>query len=163
LTVISVIKNSPAESAGLKTGDIVREVDGEKVVTLGGLIKSVGNKPVGSRIDIAVSRDGRLKNVRLILRERTVYKKLRKEMNTLFMRYGIEIDENSETGDVVISYVYPNSVIYNLKKGDVIASINGKNVTSLDSFVRMFERQGHRIMQMMVNRDSRLIEIDFTE
>ncbi|HQL83306.1 MAG TPA: PDZ domain-containing protein, partial [Spirochaetota bacterium] len=99
----------------------------------------------------------------LILRERTVYKKLRKEMNTLFMRYGIEIDENSETGDVVISYVSPNSVIYNLKKGDVIASINGKNVTSLDSFVRMFERQGHRIMQMMVNRDSRLIEIDFTE
>lgn len=163
LTIISVIKNSPAESAGLKTGDIVREVDGEKVMTLGGLMKSVGNKPVGSRIDIAVSRDGRLKNVRLILRERTVYKKLRTEMNTLFMRYGIEIDENSETGDVVISYVSPNSVIYNLKKGDVIASINGKNVTSLDSFVRMFERQGHRIMQMTVNRDSRLIEIDFTE
>ena len=147
----------------MKIGDIVREVDGEKVSTLGGLMKSVGNKPVGSRIDIAVSRDGRLKKVRLMLRERTVYKKLRKEMNALFMRYGIEIDENSETGDVVISYVSPNSVTYNLKKGDVIASVNGKDVTSLDSFVRMFERQSRRITRMTVNRDSRLIEIDFTD
>jgi serine protease Do len=163
LTIISVIKNSPAEAAGLKVGDIVREVDGEKVSTLGGLMKAVGNKPVGTRIDIAVSRDGRLARVRLTLRERTVYKKLRKEMGTLFMRYGIEIDENSETGDVVISYVSPNSVIYNLKKGDVIASVNGKDVTSLDSFVRMFERQGRRITRMAVSRDSRLIEINFPE
>jgi serine protease Do len=163
LTVISVIKNSPAESAGLRTGDIVRQVDGEKVMTLGGLIKLVGNKPVGSRIDIAISRDGRLKTVRLVLRERTVYNKLRKEMSALFMRYGIEIDENSETGDVVISYVSPNSVIYNLKKGDVIASLNGNDVTSLDSFVRTFERQGHRITRMTVNRDNRLMEINFTD
>ncbi len=163
LTIISVIKNSPAESAGLRTGDIVREVDGVKIMTLGGLIKAVGNKPVGSRIDMALSRDGRLKNVRLILRERTVYKKLRNEMSALFMRYGIEIDENSETGDVVISYVSPNSVIYNLKKGDMIASINGNNVTSLDSFVRMFERQGHIITRITIRRDSRLIDIDFTE
>ena len=163
LAIISVIKNSPAEAAGLKAGDIVREVDGEKVSTLGGLMKSVGNKPVGSRIDIAVSRDGRLTKVRLTLRERTVYKKLRKEMGTLFMRYGIEIDENSETGDVVISYVSPGSMIYNLKKGDVIASVNGKDVTSLDSFVRIIERQGRRITRMTVSRDSRLIDIDFPD
>jgi hypothetical protein len=67
-----------------------------------------------------INLDGRLKKVRLMLHEWTVYNKLRKEMNALFMRYGIEIDENSETGDVVISHMSPNSVTYNLISSKVL-------------------------------------------
>ncbi|OHD63774.1 MAG: hypothetical protein A2176_14675 [Spirochaetes bacterium RBG_13_51_14] len=163
LAIISVIKNSPAESAGLRAGDVIREVDGEKITTLGSLIRAVGNKPVGSRIDISVSRDRRIENARLTLRERRVYKKIRKGMNLLFMHYGIEIDENSETGGVVISYVSPKSILYNLKKGDVILSVNGREVSSLDAFMRIFDRHGRRLARMTVNRDSRVLNIDLGE
>jgi len=162
LKIISVIKNSPAESAGLKSGDILREVDGEKITTLGGLIKSVGNKTVGSTIGIMFSRNGALKHVSLVLRERTVYDKIKKGMNILFNLYGIEIDENAETGEVVISYLSPKSIPYNLKKGDVIVSINDSGVSSLDSFVRTFDTHGYRIKSMKVNRDSRILDVDFT-
>jgi serine protease Do len=163
LSIISVIKNSPAESAGLMTGDVVREIDGEKITTLGSLIRAVGNKPVGSSIDISVSRGGRLENVSLVLRERTVYKKIRAVMNRLFMLYGIEIDENAQTGGVVISYISPKSIPYNLKKGDIILSVDGKEVTSLDSFARLFDRHGSVMGRITVSRDSRVLNIQLVE
>ncbi len=163
LKVISVIKNSPAESAGLITGDIIRKIDGEKISTLGSLIRSVGNKQVGTAIDISISRDGHLEHARLVLRERTVYKKIRNGMNRLFMLYGIEIDENSQTGSVVISDVSPKSIVYNLKKGDIILSVDGKEVSSLDSFIRIFDRSGSRIRSITVNRDSRVFDIQLID
>jgi len=161
--IISVIKNSPAESAGLKIGDILREVDGEKITTLGSLIRLAGNKPVGTKIYLSVSREGRIENVNLILRERNVYKKIRKGMNDLFNLYGIEIDENSETGSVVISYISPKSISFNLKKGDTLLSINDKKVTSLDSFVRTFDRYERKITKMKIIRDSTIMEIKFED
>jgi len=159
LKIISVIKNSPAESAGLFDGDIIRSVDGERITTLGSLIRSVGNKPVGSTVDITVAREGRLENVRLVLRERTVYKKIRKGMDRLFELYGIEIDENSQTGGVVISYISPKSVVYNLKKGDVILSVDGKDISSIDSLLHIFDRHGYRFNKITVNRESRVLDI----
>lgn len=163
LEIISVIKNSPAESAGLLNGDIIKEIDGKSVRTLGGLIKSVGNKPVGTKIQLSVSRDGRLMNCSLMLRERKVYKKIRTVMNRLFNLYGIEIDENSASDEVVISSVSPRSIVYNLKKGDVIISLNNKPVSGLDSFVRVFDRHGKRINTMRVNRESKIFDINFSE
>ncbi len=163
LKIVSVIRNSPAESAGLLTGDIIRKVDGEKITTLGSLIRSVGNKPVGTTIEISLSRNGRLEEVSLMLRERTVYKRIRTAMNRLFMLYGIEIDENSQTGGVVISDVSPKSILYNLKKGDVILSMDGKKISSLDSFMRIFDKSGARIGRITVNRDSRVFDIQLYE
>jgi serine protease Do len=163
LKVISVIKNSPAESAGLMPGDVVRGVDGEKITTLGSLIRLVGNKPVGSTIDIVVSRDGRVETIPLVLRERTVYKKIRKGMDRLFMLYGIEIGENTRSGGVVISDVSPRSVMYNLKKGDIILSADGKEVSSLESFIHIFDRHGFHLGRMSVSRDSRTIDIQLND
>ncbi|HNW27213.1 MAG TPA: trypsin-like peptidase domain-containing protein [Spirochaetota bacterium] len=163
LKIISVIRNSPAESAGLLPGDIIRKVDGERITTLGSLIRSVGNKPVGTSIDILLARDGHVKHVSLVLRERMVYKKIRNGMNKLFMRYGIEIDENSQTGGVIISDVSPKSIVYNLQKGDIILSVDGKRVNSLDSFIRIFYQGGSRIGTMTVSRDSRVFDIQLNE
>ncbi len=163
LEVISVIKNSPAESAGLRAGDIIRKVNGETVSSLGKLIRLVGNKSVGTKIDIIASREGRLVRAKLILRERTVYRKIRTAMNRLFLYYGIEIDENSKSGEVVISYVSPKSIIYNLVKGDTVLAINGRDIVSLDDFARVYERSGYRINGMTVNRDQRALRIEISD
>lgn len=163
LEIISVIKNSPAEAAGLRTGDVIRKVDGEAIGSLGALMRAVGNKPVDTKIDIAVTREGRSVRVRLILRERTVYRRIQNAMERVFMHYGIELDESSEGGDVVVSYVSPGSVLYTLTRGDILAGLNGKNIASLDEFVRVYERSGYRIESVMVNRDRRTIRIEIPE
>ena len=163
LSILSVMRNSPAEAAGLMSGDVIKRVDGVKITTLGSLLRSVGNKPVGSTIEIAISRGGRMENYALVLRERTVYKKIRTGMNRLYLLYGIEIGENSRTGDVIISEVSPRSVIYNLKKGDIILSADGIDVTSLESFIRIFNRHESHFEKIMVSRDSRTLEIRLSE
>ncbi|MBN2078226.1 MAG: trypsin-like peptidase domain-containing protein [Spirochaetes bacterium] len=163
LEIISVIRNSPAEAAGLRIGDIIRKVDGESVGSLGALIRAVGNKPVDTKIDIVISREGRPVRARLILRERTVYRRIQNAMERIFMHYGIELDENSEGGEVVISHVSPGSVMYNLQRGDILVGLNGKNIASLEEFVRTCERSGYRIESVTVTRDRRSIRIDIPE
>ncbi len=54
-----VIKDSPADKAGIKEEDIITKVDGKKVTEKdGGLSKLIANKKIGEKIEIEVWRDG---------------------------------------------------------------------------------------------------------
>ncbi len=161
VAVESVIKGSPAESAGLKKGDIIRKVDSEPIESLGGLVKSVGNKPVGTALLIKVSRGGKLHDYRLILREKTEYRKMRAELDVIFERYGIEIDENSESKDVIVSFVSPGGLAFDIQKGDIVVSLNDEKVFSMDDFVAIFTSSGRRIRRMNVYRDPSIHTIEF--
>ena len=163
IEVISVMKKSPADISGIQKGDIIREIDGEKISTLGGLIKSVGNKPVGSKLQITVSRNGELYKYCLILREKQIHKNIQRGLKRLFSLYGIEVGENARTGNVVISYLSPMGIAYQngLKRGDVVISLNGKNISTLDRFVKVFIKHRYSISKLEVYRDSKLFTIEF--
>ncbi len=59
LTIVSPIKGSPAEAAGLKAGDKVIKVDGEKLAGLDFLaaVEKVRG-PKGSKVKLTINRDG---------------------------------------------------------------------------------------------------------
>ena len=57
--VSSVSEGSPAEHAGLKTGDIITEYDGRKVERASDLPRAVAATPVGRDVKLAVVRDGK--------------------------------------------------------------------------------------------------------
>lgn len=161
--IISVIKNSPAELAGLKQGDIIYAIDGTKVDTTGSLVKIVGNKQVGSRVKIAVSRGGKLHDVNMILREKDEYARIQQELALFFRIYGIELDEDALSGTVVISYISPNfSLNRDLMRGDNIISLNGYRVSSLEDFIDKLKRSERRISEMGISRDSVVRRIDFS-
>jgi len=161
--IISVIKNSPAELAGLKQGDIIYEIDGMKVDSTGSLVKIVGNKQIGSRVKIAVSRSGKLYDVNIILREKDEYTRIQKELAHFFRIYGIEIDEDAISGTVVISYISPNySLNRDLVRGDNIISLNGFRISSLEDFIDKFKESGRRTNVMEISRDSVIYRIDLS-
>ena len=163
VVVKSVIRGSPAETAGLLSGDIIKDIDGENIKTLGTLIKNVGNRPVGTRINITVSRDGKLHDIKLLLRERKEYTKIRKGLQDLFNKYGIEIDENSEKDDVIVYSVSPRTFWFDLKRGDILISLNGKKVFSLDDFISIYNRSGQRINRLEIYRDSRIFSVELSD
>jgi len=57
--VSSVSGGSPAERAGLKSGDIITEYDGRKVERASDLPRAVAGTPVGREVRLSVIRDGK--------------------------------------------------------------------------------------------------------
>ena len=71
LRVAQVISGSPAEVAGLRTGDILVAVDGESVASSTALQKRMIADAIGRRVEITVWRNGALVDVIAVPRELT--------------------------------------------------------------------------------------------
>lgn len=58
VTVEHVVRGSPAEKAGLKTGDRIVAVDGSKTTTPGHVTRAVGQHKVGETVSVEIERGG---------------------------------------------------------------------------------------------------------
>jgi len=72
--VQTVIKDSPAEKAGIKMGDIITEIDGQKItgdeeITVA---KIVNQKKIGDEINIKYVRDKKEVEIRVILEKKQI-------------------------------------------------------------------------------------------
>ena len=54
----SIVPDSPADIAGLQEGDVIVEIDGQKLDEDNGLVSILGRKKVGDTVEIKVVRDG---------------------------------------------------------------------------------------------------------
>ena len=68
--VTDVVNGSPAEKAGIQSGDVVLEMNGEKVESSVDLTRRVGNLAVDERATFRVLRDGRERTIRVEIGER---------------------------------------------------------------------------------------------
>lgn len=161
--IVSVIKDSPAQIAGFEPGDHIREVDGREIASLGSLVKLVNNTPVGSTLKITVAREGHLLDISMKLREKTIYKKIRNQIDHLYRRYGIELDENALTGETFVSYISPLREGYHngLKKGDIVLSLNGKKIDSMERFLKVYEKSGNIISKIDLLRGTTRFSVEF--
>ena len=62
-----VSAGSPAEKAGIKTGDIILEFDGQKIRTMKNLPRIVANTKVGKNVSVKIWRDKKSVRKRLVL------------------------------------------------------------------------------------------------
>jgi len=156
--ISSIIKDSPADRSGLLEGDIIQEADGLPITSLGRLVAIIGGKPVGSSINLRVARDGHIRDHVLPLREKEVSKRMRDGAQDLFVAYGIEVDENVASHNVIISYVAPQSA-FDVETGDRIISINGQTIDGLDELIRIFYNFGKVIERMEISRENVIFEM----
>jgi len=68
--VSEVVKGSPADTAGLHTGDLVVEVNGKKIKDGHQLVLLISSLPVGEKVNVKVLRASRIMLFRPILAER---------------------------------------------------------------------------------------------
>ncbi len=66
VAVISVEKSSPAESGGLRAGDVVVKLDGKRVGGIDGLLRALAQHDAGKPLEIGVVRAGRLELLRVV-------------------------------------------------------------------------------------------------
>lgn len=67
--VLEVLKDGPAESAGVQVGDIILKFNGERIESMRKLPRIVAGSPIGDKTVIQVFRNGQVKNLRVQLGE----------------------------------------------------------------------------------------------
>lgn len=140
--ISDVSPGSPAEKAGLRRGDVVVEFDGEPIKEFTSLSKLVGIKVPGTSSKITVLRDGKRKDISVVLGnmpdEQTPAESQRDEdieltdiTPDIAARFGVE----SESG-VLVTNVSRGSSAWEagFRSGDVILEIDKKPVANLEDY-----------------------------
>jgi regulator of sigma E protease len=68
ISVETISKDSPAEKAGLQVGDVILDIDGQKVTEVSNFVDYVKEK-AGSNIAITIKRDNQVQNITLVPRQ----------------------------------------------------------------------------------------------
>jgi serine protease Do len=149
----SVNPGSAAERAGIESGDIILEFDGQEVETSNELPPLVGANPPGTEAEVVVSRNGELKTFEVTLdaleadEDGNVIASTQGESrsNTL----GLSVEAISEDrrralgdpeGGVIIAAVEDDAAFRaGLRRGDVILTINNRKVEDVESFEEIAE------------------------
>jgi serine protease Do len=153
--VQSVEPGKPADRAGIKPGDAIVRVDDVPVKDTRDLIGYVSGKAPGSKVRLAVIREGRDMTLTAALAERDVASTEQQEPGKASSqdsreRIGISVTEltsqvrqmqgvqNGASGLLVVHVkeVSP-AADSGIREGDVITEVNGRHVTSTDEFGRI--------------------------
>ncbi len=136
--ISQVLKDSPAERAGLQVGDVVVAINGEAVKNSAQMRNRIGLLRVGSTVTLEIIRDGRRKTVKAVIeeprRERADAGRISERLAGAVL--GPITPDHPLAGEVEgleVLDVERGSVAWRagLRRGDVIVSVNRHPVRSL--------------------------------
>ena len=175
--VASVGKNSPAEKAGIKAGDIILEFDGKKINTMKKLPNVVAATEVGKSVELKIWRNKKLISKRLTLGrletseefKETKPKKVKKNIDIDRLKIAVrEITKedifsrnlNKKTTGVIITDISSRSPLSNLLSiNDIIIEVQKtpvKNSSDLKRKVEGIFNKGEKTLLLtIINKDNR--------
>ncbi len=141
--VNDVVPNGPAAKAGMRSGDIVLDINGREVKEDKDLQRAVLTYPVGEKLAITVLRDGQQQKLSVVTAERPDHREAKNGLGKRGGRVapaasGVELApvtpeiarriDYSGPGGVVVADVAPGSSAdrAGLSRGDVIEEVNRK-------------------------------------
>ena len=144
--IAEVMKNGPAEKAGLKVGDIILEFDGHPVHEVGELPRLVAGTPVGKKVLVLVQRDRRQESVPVVVEQ--LKDGAQEVVASSKDRLGLKVAELTPEraqqlrvqGDrgVVVTEVQPDSPAdqAGIAEGDLIREVNGERISGVGDYVK---------------------------
>jgi serine protease Do len=130
---------SPADKAGIKSGDVIVSVNGEAVEDARNLARRISSLSPGTSVRLGIIRNGREDTLTLTLGELPRERQARADVeehqdqgSTDVPRLGFSLAPAKNGGEgVVVTSVDPNGNAGDrFKNGDVILDVNGKQVSS---------------------------------
>ena len=141
--IVNVLKDSPAEKAGIRPGDIVESVNNKPIRNAQDVINQIGLVPVGQKVHFNIIRDGKKVSLAAQVSSSQTASGSAKVVNRRLDGVTVgDIKENNAyygrlTG-VLVMDVARGSVAWNsgLRSGDIITSVNHEPVGDMQHFLR---------------------------
>lgn len=139
-------KDSPADKAGIKSGDVITKVDGKDITNALDLSRTIAGKNPGSKVDVTVWRDGKEQNFTITLgkldeaklaeTDKSKQQDQQKPDEPAPTSVGITLVPNSNGPGLLIQDIDPNSAAADkgFAVGDTILQVNNQDVSSVDDF-----------------------------
>ncbi|MBT2325128.1 DegQ family serine endoprotease [Variovorax paradoxus] len=160
--VSNVEKGSPADQAGLRSGDVIRKVDGQPIVASGDLPALIGQKKPGSKITLEVWRQGAREELSAKLgdasekasqvaknNERSGGGKLGLALRPLQPQ---EKREAAVESGLLIEETGGPAALAGVQAGDVLLAINGTPARSVEQ-VRDVVNKADKSIALLIQRD----------
>jgi serine protease Do/serine protease DegQ len=156
--VSQVVEGSPAERAGIRTGDVITAVNGQPVKSNSELRNTIGLLRVGDKVDIGLMRDGKPIRVTAVIADATA--ELTGGPVSIHKSFeGSELADAPDAGGALVKSVEPGSPAAQagLRADDVIVGANRGRVSSLRE---LHERaKGTAVLVLEVRRGNTVILI----
>ncbi|HEX7013853.1 MAG TPA: DegQ family serine endoprotease [Steroidobacteraceae bacterium] len=155
---------APGAKAGLKPGDVILEIDGDKIETSSQVPVIIANKTPGSEVKLRVWRDGRVKQ--LAVRP--------EEMDDGGQRLASNDDESGDEaerlglavrplrpeekrradteGDLLVEDVEGPALAAGVRPGDIILGVNGTRVRSVEELRRAAKKRDGKVVALFIQR-----------
>jgi Do/DeqQ family serine protease len=172
--VSNVRAGSAAEKAGVKRGDIIVKINGEKVEDGNGLRNKVASTSPNTEITLTIVRENKEQNLKVTLDEFEIEGakseeseqsdkpaekseqngKLGLSLQPLTAELGQRLNVPANTKGVVVTDVDAGSPAdeKGIRKGDVILEINRKSVASLEDVRSILDKSGNNTVLLLISR-----------
>ncbi len=152
--ITEVVKDSPADKAGLKQGDIILEYNGIQIKSWGNFKKEISLMSPGSAIELKINRKGKVFSAPVTLGSASdsvvaaggVVQKLGIEVDVLTPDVAKQLGYASQDEGVLITKVRPGSAaaFAGLRPGFLVLEVNDKKVANIQDFNAAINANGNK-------------------
>ena len=144
--VSDVMEQSPAEKAGIKTGDVIISYNGKPIKEMDTLPRLVGSTEIGKKVKLGMIRDGKKIEVEVVIGElkeealqASKKPEIEKDFGLVVQNITSEIAKHLNIKDrrgVIVTDVQPGSAAQDadIRSGDIINEINRRPVRNINDF-----------------------------
>jgi S1-C subfamily serine protease len=177
VAITSVVPSSPADKAGLKTGDVVLKLNGKDVDDANTLRNEIASMRPGTDVTLTVLRNGQQQDIHAHLTELTadntksqresegggstgpVTGKLGISVVPMSPDLAAQIGVPRSTRGLVVEDVDPSGAAAQagIEAGDVIQEVNRQPVTSGADLQKALARSGNRAPLLLINRQGQTV------
>lgn len=154
-----IVKDSPAEQAGLKQGDVIVAFNDIPVDNLNSFRNSVSMMSPGTKLKLKVIREGKEMAFTATVGTYPQGEEAGTDQAVTHSKFGFDVEFSKEDKAVVIRKVTPGSVadIAGLKPGVVITQVDRKNIGSLQEFDKAIKEAAARGKVLLLAKQGHVV------
>ncbi|BBL53604.1 serine peptidase [Bartonella quintana] len=165
----------PAAKAGIKAGDVIISVNGEKINDVRDLAKRIANIKPGETVTLGVWKSGKEENIKVkldtmpddkVMKEDSKYSNGRNDSNETLEDYGLIVAPSDDGIGLVVTDVDSDSDAADkgIRPGDVIVTVNNKSVKKVSDItdtIKNAQKLGRKaiLLQVRTNDQNRFVAL----